>query len=130
MSVTMTSNDDKRAKLRPLFDVVNKNLIQFGAFAEHLSIDEQMVPYFGRHSCKTFIRGKPIRFGYKNWVLCSDDGYPFEVNPYQRKAERNEGPLGPSIVKNLLDIVTDDRIHVYFDNFFTSVPLLEELKTE
>ena len=47
MSVTMTSSDDKLVKLRPLFDVVNKNLIQFGVFAEYLSIDEQMVPYFG-----------------------------------------------------------------------------------
>ena len=34
-------------------------------------------------------------------------------------------------MKNLLDVVTDDRIHdVYFDNFFTSVPLLEELKNK
>ena len=125
------SSDDKWAKLRPLFDVVNKNLIQFGVFAEHLSIDKQMVPYFGLHSCKMFIRGKPIRFGYKNWVLFSDNGYPFKVNPYQGTAERNEGPLGPSTVKNLLDVVTDDRIHdVYFDNFFTSVALLEQLKNK
>ena len=49
---------DKWAKLRPLFNVVNKKLTQFGVFADHLSIDEQMVPYFGRHSCKMFIRGK------------------------------------------------------------------------
>ena len=120
--------DDKWAKLRPLFDIANKKIIQFGVFAEHLSIDEQMVPYFGRHSCKMFIRGKPIRFAYKNWVLCSDDGYPFKVNPYHGKAERREGPLGSTVVKNL-DVVTDDRIHdIYFENFFTSVPLLEELK--
>ena len=33
-------------------------------------------------------------------------------------------------MKNLLDVVTDDRIHVYFDNFFTSVSLVEELKTK
>ena len=41
------SSDDKWLKLRSLYDVVNKNLIQFGVFAEHLSIDEQMAPYFG-----------------------------------------------------------------------------------
>ena len=75
--------------------------------------------------------GKPIPFGYKNWVLCSDDGYPLIVNPYQGKAERNEGPLGRSTVKNLLDVVNDDQLHdVYFHNFFTSVPLLEELKNK
>ena len=66
------SSDDKWLKLRSLYDVVNKNLIQFGVFAEHLSIDEQMAPYFGWNYCKMFIWGKPIRFGYKNWVLCSD----------------------------------------------------------
>ena len=59
------NNDDKWANLRPLFDVVNKKLIQFGVFSHYLSIDEQIVPYFGRHSCKQFIRGKPIRFGYE-----------------------------------------------------------------
>ena len=58
--------EDKLAKLRPLIQIVNDKLIQFGVFAEHLSIDEQMVLYFRRHSCKMFIREKSIRFGYKN----------------------------------------------------------------
>ena len=122
--------NDKWAKLLPLIDIVNNKLIEFGAFAEHLSIDEQMVPYFGRHSCKMFIRGKPIRFGYKNWVICSNDGYPFKVIPYQGKLNSNkEGPLGPRLVKQLLEIVTDaNKYDVYFDNFFTLLPLLEELK--
>ena len=57
------------AKIRPLQDKVNRSLQQFGVFSKDFSIDEQMVPYFGRHSSKLFIRGKPIRFGYKNWVL-------------------------------------------------------------
>ena len=34
-------------------------------------------------------------------------------------------------MKNLLDVATDDQFHdVYFDNFFTSVALLEELKNK
>ena len=128
MSVTMTSSDDKWVKLRPLFDVVNKNLIQFGVFAEYLSIDEQMVPYFGWHFCEMFIRANQFVLARKlgimlRWWLS------FRFNHYQGKAERNEGPLKPTTVKNLLDVVTDDRIHdVYFDNFFTSVPLLEKFE--
>ena len=51
------------AKIRPLQDRVNASLRQFGVFLKDLDIDEQMVPYFGRHSAKMFIRGKPIRFG-------------------------------------------------------------------
>ena len=57
---------DKLAKIQPLQDRVNASLQQFGVFAKDLAIDEQMVSYFGRHSTKMFIRGKPIRFGYKN----------------------------------------------------------------
>ena len=122
--------DDKWAKLRPLFDITNQNLIQFGLFSVHLSIDEQMVPYFGRHSCKMFIRRKPIRFGFKNWVLCSEDGYPFKIIPYQGKSSgAKDGPLGSRVVKELLEVVTDVRKHdVTFDKFFTSMNLLEELK--
>lgn len=44
--------------------------MQFGIWAANLSVDEQMVLYFGRHSCKMYILGKPIRFGYKLWCLC------------------------------------------------------------
>ncbi|KRX20026.1 PiggyBac transposable element-derived protein 3 [Trichinella nelsoni] len=49
---------------------------QFGIFHEQLYIDEGMVPYFGHHSCKMFIRGKPIRFGYKIWTMSSANGIP------------------------------------------------------
>ncbi|XP_050340901.1 uncharacterized protein LOC126767429, partial [Bactrocera neohumeralis] len=51
--------NDKFAKLRPIFDVMNQKNMQFGIFSHNLSIDEEMVPYFGRHSCKMFIKGKP-----------------------------------------------------------------------
>ena len=57
---------DKLAKIQPLKDRVIASLQQFGVFAKDLAIDEQMVSYFGRHSAKIFICGKPIRFGYKN----------------------------------------------------------------
>ena len=46
---------DKLAKIRPLHDRVNASLQQFGLFEKDLSIDEQMVPYFGRQSTKMFI---------------------------------------------------------------------------
>ncbi len=35
------------------------------------SVDEVMIPYFGRHSSKQFIHGKPIQYGYKVWALCT-----------------------------------------------------------
>ena len=35
----------------------------------HYSIDETMVPYFGRHSWEHFIQGKPVRFGFKVTII-------------------------------------------------------------
>jgi hypothetical protein len=57
--------NDKFSKLRLIFTSLNKRSLQFGIFTHNnLSIDEQMVPYFGRHSAKMFIKSKPVRFGF------------------------------------------------------------------
>ena len=76
--------------------------------------------------------GKPIRFGYKNWVLTSDDGYPYKIIPYQGKAMATDhGPFGPCVVNSLLEVVQNPACHeVFFDNFFTSVGLLKSLRAQ
>ena len=104
-------------------------MIQFGVQHEHLSIDESMVPYFGRHSCKQFIRGKPIRFGYKLWCICSSSGMPYKVVIYEGKTGNCEGPLGTRVVLDLVSICEDPkRHHIYMDNFFSSYNLFMKLK--
>ena len=111
---------DKLAKIRHQQDRANASLQQFGVFAKYLAIDEQMVPYFGRHSAKMFIRGKPIRFGYQNWVLASSDGYPYKFETYTRACDTKHSskPLGPQDVSALLSIVKNPACHcVCFDNF-------------
>ena len=73
--------DDKRFKIRPLADALNQKFKQFGISSKRLSIDEQIVRYYGRNSQKQFISGKPIRFGFKQWVLCcATSGYCFEMD--------------------------------------------------
>lgn len=98
---------DKFSKLRPFFDQLNQKFMQFGIFSHNLSIDEEMVPYFGRHSCKMCIRGKPVRFGFKLWCLTSANGYLFQFSPYGgASTKRIEGlPLGSEVVFNLLKSV-------------------------
>lgn len=122
---------DKFAKVRPLFKILNDRYMQFGVWAEHLSIDETMVPYFGRHSAKMFIRGKPIRFGYKLWALCSDSGYMFQFMPYSGASDKYDKQLGlgGSVIMELLSHCEHPLQHtVHFDNFFTSHYLLCLLK--
>ena len=76
---------DKMSEIAPLYEMLNQNLIQFGIFNKLLSVDDFMVPYFGWHSAKIFIRGKPICFGFKIWCLCGSNVYPYNIKIYQGK---------------------------------------------
>ena len=52
-----------------------------------------MVPYYGHHGTKMFIRRKPIRFGYKIWMFCSSDGYPYQEIIYVAETVDLQKPL-------------------------------------
>ncbi|XP_064071766.1 piggyBac transposable element-derived protein 3-like [Vanessa tameamea] len=66
-----SSTRDKMFKIRPLADILINKFLQWGVMHDNISIDESMVKYFGHHPAKQFIRGKPVRFGYKNWVAAT-----------------------------------------------------------
>ncbi|KAK3883316.1 hypothetical protein Pcinc_012352 [Petrolisthes cinctipes] len=66
--------DDRFWKVRPLFDAINKAAEEYIEKIEYVSVDESMIKYFDPHSLKQFIRGKPVRFGYKVWVLAISTG--------------------------------------------------------
>lgn len=96
--------NDKFSKLRPLLNILNNIFIRYAPISSNLSIDESMIPYFGRNGCKQFIKGKPIRFGYKAWVLALPSGYCINFDVYQgRKNQESSGEklgLGASVVMN------------------------------
>lgn len=121
----------KMSKIKPLYELLNQSLLMFGVLHENLSIDESMVPYFGRHPCKQFIRGKPIRFGYKCWVIASSCGLPYKVAVYEGKTDNAcKDPLGTRTVMDCLKVCENPASHhIYFDNFFTSYDLVADLKS-
>lgn len=128
---TIDSND-KFAKITPLNDMLNKRFMQFGVFSHNLSIDEAMIAYYGRHSCKMFIKGKPIRFGFKHWCLCSAEGYLYSFIPYGGASDNNKPGfgLGENVVLQLLSNVNRPNQHtVTFDNFFGSHKIMCRLSS-
>ncbi|XP_036317370.1 piggyBac transposable element-derived protein 3-like [Rhagoletis pomonella] len=132
----IATESDKFAKMRPLFNMLNEIFLNMAPLEEVYSIDEAMVPYYGGHSCKQFIRGKPIRWGYKFWVGATRLGYVLWFDPYQGHAAiipsvyRQLG-LGAGVVLRFADYLQfrhpDAPFHLFFDNFFSSVPLFHEL---
>ena len=90
-----------------------------------------MVPYRGLHSAKQYIKGKTVKLGYKLWMLCSSDEYPYNFELYCGKDESRTNPLGTHVVEKMLSPVTNPSQHVvFFDNFFTSHTLLTNLAGE
>ena len=123
---------DKMSKVRPLLSHMNEKFLTYfrAVQTQNLSIDESMVPYYGRHSCKQFIRGKPIRFGYKVWMLSTSLGYLVKFEPYQsakgRQAVYPGLGMGGSVVIDLIVALQEEEgrsYHLTFDNLFTSLNL-------
>ena len=96
----MIEASDKMYELRPFLDALNTNFQKFGIFHSPLSIDKMMIRYYGMHSAKMFMKGKPINFGYKFWCLCSEDRYLYNFAPYLGKEnEPNNEPLEIRVIK-------------------------------
>lgn len=123
----------KFAKVVPLWNMMNKRFLKYFVGDANLCIDESMIPYYGRHSAKQHIHGKPIRFGYKAWCLCTRLGYLIQAIPYEGASTTNKYPdigVGGSVVIELAEKLParTDGYNFFFDNFFTSVTLLQVLK--
>lgn len=122
---------DKFAKVRPLWNLCNERWLKYYPGDRNLSIDESMIPYFGKHGAKQHIHGKPIRFGYKNWSICTRLGYLIYGELYQGASTGNTHPelgVGASVVLDLISKLPRGTYSLYMDNYFTSLPLLDEIK--
>ena len=66
---------DKLYKLRPLINSLSGNFLKLYNASHYLSIDESMILFKGRHSIKQYNPKKPIKRGYKPWMIADTDGY-------------------------------------------------------
>jgi len=88
--------------------------MQFGVFHDQLSIDGSMVPYLSRHSCKIFMHGKPIRFGYKVWILAGKNGFPYHLKIYTgREDVGTASPLGTTPTNTISSLTTSSPATSY-----------------
>lgn len=124
---------DKLYKVRQLFDMLNLSFKQISP-GPTVSIDESIIPYYGRHGLKQFIKGKPIRFGFKLWVAADPSGNILHAEPYcgtSTNLPTTGLGQGGDVVLGLVDhIEARPGTQFYFDNLFTSVGLLQELSAK
>lgn len=122
---------DKLYKVRPLITHFEKKFQEEYSNSSVQSIDEIMVKFKGRSTMKQYMPGKPVKRGYKIWARSdASSGYLYQFEIYTGKKDDgaiSEG-LGYRVVTNLTnDLHPTSPLLVVFDNFFTSVPLMETL---
>lgn len=91
-----------------------------------------MVKYKGRTSLKQYMPMKPIKRGIK---LCcrpdSTNGYLCDFDVYTGKQPDGvQHGLGYTVVSNLCQYIKGKWYSVFFDNFFTSCKLIEDLYSD
>ena len=71
---------------------------------------------------------KPTKRGYKIWCICdARTGYILLFSIYTGADETTEFGLGEKVILTLADPFLDKAYQLYFDNFFSSVRIAEEL---
>lgn len=131
------SDYDRLYKIRPLEETLNH---QFGKIPidQRLSIDEQMCATKMSHYIKQYLPNKPHKWGFKLYLICSLQGYAHKFEIYSGGGSKNnilpgEPDLGESgnTVVRLARMVPRNVNHIiYFDNFYTSLPLVTYLAKE
>ena len=130
-------NNDRLYKLRPLIKSLNNRYVKLYNVSKQVSIDESMILFKGRSSLKQYNPMKPIKRGYKLWMRADMDGYISKFDVYQGRNTMHRDDnlpacfgLGESVIAHFTSDLAGKNHHVYFDNYFSSVPLVEYLKTE
>lgn len=114
-------------KLNERFDSVPKQA--------RLCVDEQMCSTKMKHHLRQYMPNKPHKWGIKLFVLCDSYGYAYRFEIYNGAGDNVILPGNPdlgstaNVVVHLSQTVPDFAHHIiYFDNFYTSLPLLVYLR--
>lgn len=120
---------DKLYKIRPLLEMFSETYLKSYRPTKMQAIDESMIRFKGRSSIKQYMPLKPIKRGYKVWIRANSNGYISQFEIYTGKVgQTTEKCLGSRVVKTLTTDLFGKFHEVYFDNYFTSLPLMHYLR--
>lgn len=130
-------NHDRLQKIRPLVDCLKQKFCSL-PFEENLSLDEQLCPTKARSYLKQYLPLKPHKWGYKLFVLCGVSGYAYNFEIYtgnendaNERLNYDEPDLGATsnVVVRLSRVIPTNKNHkLFFDNYYTSLPVMVYLK--
>jgi len=121
---------DKLFKIRPLLSRLCQTFSECYSPHKNVAVDESMVKFKGRSTIKQYMRDKPIKRGFKIWMLCDSSSYNLKFQVYTGKSDVKgaEIGLGARVVMDMVENLPDKNHTVFMDNFFTSYNLFKILK--
>ena len=101
--------------------------------SQDLSVDETFLKFYGRFYGNQYMPKKPsAKWGIKIWSLCDPRaGYLLNFEVYtgkEQNPQQERGGLGATVTHTLLKGYENKGHHVYMDNYFSSIPLFEDLR--
>uniref|UniRef100_S4RR35 PiggyBac transposable element-derived protein domain-containing protein n=1 Tax=Petromyzon marinus TaxID=7757 RepID=S4RR35_PETMA len=122
-------------KVRNVVEEVRANFSRHYSPRRELSVDEGMIPFKGRLFFKQHMPAKPTKWGVKVWELCeAQTGYCLNFDIYTGRsaygaATTAAAALGYRVVMSLTRSYWHRNHHLYFDRYFSSPALLEDLRS-
>lgn len=120
-------------KILPVIHQVKEACLKI-PYEENMSCDEQIIPFKGRSSLKTYNPKKPHKWGYKMYVLSGVSGFSCNFELCGSKIDMDKMPGEPElgaasniIVRLCRPIPRNVHHKLYFDNYFSSLHLISYL---
>lgn len=125
---------DPLFRIRTLANKINDRFDSIPKTAR-LCVDEQMCSTKTKHHLRQYMPNKPHKWGVKLFVLCDSNGFAYRFEIYNGAGDNIILPGTPdlgatsNVVIRLSQTIPDFVHHIlYFDNFYTSLPLLVYLR--
>ncbi|XP_062535158.1 piggyBac transposable element-derived protein 3-like, partial [Armigeres subalbatus] len=126
---------DRLYKIRPIVNYFNERF-ETVPLPQHVCVDEQMCATKMKSTLRQYLANKPHKWGFKLFVLSDSFGYSYRFEVYCGAGDNVVLPGTPdlgataNVVVRLSKVLPDFRNHImYFDNFYTSLPLLTYLRS-
>ena len=118
---------NKLGKVQPVIDSLCESFQSVYTPGKNVSVDEAMIPFKGRSTLKQYMPMKPVKRGIKVWALAdAANGFIANFQVYTgKRGDQVEKGLGANVVTTLTKPYVNSFSHIYFDNFFTGVDLLD-----